>query len=51
MDIRQLEQFVAVYEEGSFSSAARRENCTQPALSVQIRNLEEEFGVALFHLI
>jgi len=48
MDIRQLEQFVAVYEEGSFSSAARRENCTQPALSVQIRNLEEEFGVALF---
>ena len=48
MDIRQLEQFVAVYEEGSFSSAARRENCTQPALSVQMRNLEEEFGVALF---
>lgn len=48
MDIRQLEQFVAVYEEGSFSSAARRANCTQPALSVQIRNLEEEFGVALF---
>ena len=48
MDIRQLEQFVAVYEEGRFSSAARRENCTQPALSVQIRNLEEEFGVALF---
>lgn len=48
MDIRQLEQFVAVYEEGSFSSAARREDCTQPALSVQIRNLEEEFGVALF---
>lgn len=48
MDIRQLEQFVTVYEEGSFSRAARRANCTQPALSVQIRNLEEEFGVALF---
>ena len=48
MDLRQLEQFVAVYEEGSFSKAARRENCTQPGLSVQIRHLEEEFGVALF---
>jgi len=48
MDIRQLEQFVAVYEEGSFSGAARRANCTQPALSVQIRHLEDEFGVALF---
>jgi LysR family nitrogen assimilation transcriptional regulator len=48
MDIRQLEQFIAVYEEGSFSRAARRANCTQPALSVQIRHLEDEFGVALF---
>jgi len=48
MDLRQLEQFVAVYEEGSFSRAARREHCTQPGLSVQIRNLEGQLGVELF---
>jgi LysR family nitrogen assimilation transcriptional regulator len=48
MDLRQLEQFVAVYEEGSFSRAARREHCTQPGLSVQIRNLEGQLGIELF---
>jgi LysR family nitrogen assimilation transcriptional regulator len=48
MDLRQLTHFVAVYEEGSFSQAARRENCTQPGLSVQIRNLEEQLAVSLF---
>lgn len=48
MDFRQLEQFIAVYEEGSFSRAARRANCTQPGLSVQVRNLENELGVTLF---
>ncbi|CAN0433107.1 unnamed protein product [Discosporangium mesarthrocarpum] len=48
MDLRQIAHFVAVYEEGSFSQAARRENCTQPGLSVQIRNLEEKLAVSLF---
>ena len=48
MDFRQITHFVAVYEEGSFSQAARRENCTQPGLSVQIRNLEQRLGVSLF---
>lgn len=48
MDLRQIEQFVAVYEEGSFSKAARRESCTQPGLSMQIRALEQELGVQLF---
>ncbi len=48
MDLKQFSHFVAVFEEGSFSQAARRENCTQPGLSVQIRNLEEQLAVTLF---
>lgn len=46
--IRQLQYFVAVYEEASFSKAALREHCSQPALSAQIRNLEHILGRSLF---
>lgn len=46
--IRQLQYFVAVYEEASFSKAASREHCSQPALSAQIRNLEEVLSHSLF---
>lgn len=46
--IRQLQYFVAVYEEATFSKAAEREHCSQPALSAQIRNLEEILGRPLF---
>lgn len=48
MNLRQIRHFVAVYEEGSFSKAARRENCTQPSLSTQIRLLEETLANSLF---
>jgi LysR family transcriptional regulator, nitrogen assimilation regulatory protein len=48
MDLKQIRAFLAVYEEGSFSKAAERENCTQPGLSVQIRRLEESFKQRLF---
>ena len=47
MDIRQLRYFVAIVELGSFTAASRRLNISQSALSLQIRQLEEQFGVVL----
>jgi DNA-binding transcriptional LysR family regulator len=43
----QLRSLVIVVESKSFSAAARRLNLSQPAVSVQIRELEKRFGVAL----
>jgi DNA-binding transcriptional LysR family regulator len=47
MEITQLEFFVSVIEEGSFSKAAERVYRTQPAVSIAIRRLEEEIGAPL----
>jgi DNA-binding transcriptional LysR family regulator len=44
----QLRAFVALAENGSFTRAAIRLNLSQPALTVQIRNLEAAFGAKLF---
>lgn len=48
MELRQLQLFLAAAEEGSITAAARRMNLTQPALSRQVKSLEEELGVELF---
>ena len=45
----QLKAFHAVAVHGSFTKAAERLFLTQPAISDQVRKLEERFGVLLFH--
>src|ERR1043165_774384 len=47
MDTRQLAAFCAVVEKRSFSQAAERLGVTQPAVSLQIRALENRLGVQL----
>lgn len=46
MELRQLQYFAAVYEEGSVTRASQRLNVVQPALSQQVSKLEEELGSA-----
>jgi DNA-binding transcriptional LysR family regulator len=48
MDFRHLRTFVAVVEQGTVSKASLRLRVAQPALSRQIKELEEELGLRLF---
>jgi DNA-binding transcriptional LysR family regulator len=48
MEIRQLRAFVAIAELGTFTAGAQRVHVTQAAISMQIRQLENELGARLF---
>ncbi|MBP9664837.1 MAG: LysR family transcriptional regulator [Pyrinomonadaceae bacterium] len=48
MEIRQLKAFVAIAEAKTFTAGAKLVNVTQAAISMQIRQLEDEVGLQLF---
>jgi DNA-binding transcriptional LysR family regulator len=48
-DLRRLQYFLAVARERNFTRAAEQLDVAQPALSRQVRLLEDELGVELLH--
>lgn len=48
MNFEQIRSFVSVAKAGSYSAAAKERFISQPAISSQIKGLEEELGVTLF---
>lgn len=48
MEFRQINYFIALFEEGTVTRAAHRLNIVQPALSMQIAKLEEQINQQLF---
>jgi DNA-binding transcriptional LysR family regulator len=51
MDVRQLEYFLAIVDNGGFNRAAAALYLSQPTLSQSLQSLERELGTSLFHRI
>ncbi|MEU7599213.1 LysR family transcriptional regulator, partial [Streptomyces sp. NPDC039022] len=51
MDIRQLEYFLAIVDQGGFHRAAAALYVSQPSLSQSVRALERDLGSDLFHRV
>jgi len=49
MDVRQLRYFTEIVKQSNFTKAAERLHVAQPAVSVAIKNLEEELSLNLFN--
>ncbi len=48
MNLDQLEAVLTIIDKGSFRAAAEYLHRSQPALSANVKNLEEEFGIQIF---
>jgi DNA-binding transcriptional LysR family regulator len=48
MSLRPLRTFLAIVQHGTFAKAGEAVGLTQSAISLQVKSLEQEFGVALF---
>jgi DNA-binding transcriptional LysR family regulator len=51
MDLRQVEQVLAVFDHGSVTAAARALHLAQPSVSETLRRTERELGTELFHRV
>lgn len=49
VNLKLLQAFLLVAENGSFREAAERANRSLPAISMQVKELERQLGVTLFH--
>ena len=51
MDMRALKYMLSVEETGSITAAAKEHFVTQPAVSIQLKKLQEELGTTLFEVV
>jgi DNA-binding transcriptional LysR family regulator len=51
MDVRQVEQVLAIFDHGSVTAAAKALHLAQPSVSETLRRTERELGTQLFHRV